>query len=335
MTDSATQWGGSSSACQSRKISDLLIKAQAEDIKAISSRHEGRVDLRGFPFNTIENKEPSQLPLDENDGRLTRRARFERLCFRSFDFSGAYFDRTFWGGCVFENCLFAKSGFHSTFFYGCEFIDCIFEDCRMTYTFMKDMSKAKRTLLVRCTFNKGIFQVYFGYPTIDGCTFNCNLSELDFHGGQLSNCKFTGRLDWVRFSGKRKPDKGDVYRSIEEVPENKMENIDFSEAVFVEPWFSDGVDISDCSFPKQKYLIFVFDGPRVIPEALKIIDSEWTGEDRRLALKALSPSLNTKDGQKVFVYNLDSLASIINEIEGKRVDFPKDRLMILFSRLSK
>jgi hypothetical protein len=157
---------------------------------------------------------------------------------------------------------------------------------------------------VDCTFTGGKFrEVVFAFPGVEGCSFDCDITNVDFDGSQLKNCKFSGILDKVIF--RRRAGTRTRFR-----PENKMEHVDFSQAVLHDVDFWTGVSLMKCIFPNKPGMFLVLDGPRVFAKVRKEIESSWDGEDRTIGLGfTMNYYLDrAKDGQKHFLMDEESFA---------------------------
>jgi len=235
---------------------------------------------------------------------------FEGVVVEDVDFSDADMIELAWTRCSFSNCKFDHTRLDDAAFFDCRISKCVFVNSNLTGCVLGGHIGNHSGELMDSVFKDGMFKdVVFAFPRIERCKFDCNITNVDFNGSQLTDCWFTGRLDKVIFRrrpGESVTDKATWARLR---PENRMENVDFSEASLYDVDFWNGVDLTKCRLPRKRGLFLVLDGPSVFAEARKEIESSWKGEERRIGLGfTINYYLDRiKSGQRHFLVDEESI----------------------------
>jgi len=284
------------------------------DVEKSLGRFGGRVDVRGIRF-----PEPTRQGAFDFHGldiELVHRLEFKRLDFESYDFSLASLNGVMFSKCSFDRCLFQRTHLAPVLAYGCEFRNCRFVDCDLTGAVLGGKVGRDSGRIIDTEFRGGKFvEVVFSFPVITGCLFGCDIIRVDFDGSQLTDCRFMGKLDKVFFRRRTV----DGVRFSRTIPENKMENVDFSEADLLDVDFRGGVDLTKCIFPSKPGTFLVLDGPRVFAKVRKEIVSSWNGEDRRIGLGYTDYLMDDiKEGQRHFLVDEEHFVESWGESLGRR-----------------
>lgn len=300
------RWNSSEGTAVAARIIELLQARQVEEALELAGGHEGRSDLRGLDFGRDTDRHQG-LDVDVNGHRMTfvRSTRLTGLHLESVDLSSANLRGTVWEDCTFKDCLFAKSRVVNSRFFGCTIKESRFESSQVKDTLLCGSNDNSLGSLENVEFIEGKFSdVGFGHPVIAGCRFRCDMKRVDFHGSRLKESVFEGELDGVIFRGKAIPFQSDSYAIGREIPVNRMENVDFSKATLEDVEFRDGVDLTKCVLPAIGEIFLIRDGPHVFSEALKIIETEWSGDERRIAMDIIRDYylVQIKKGQTQFLF---------------------------------
>lgn len=312
------------------KIKRLFKKGKMDELERLLGRKDGRIDMRGFPFSNA-NQVIDKFSFKVMDIVMVNKPSFRRRTLRSFDFTEADLTSTVWEHMVFEDCLFDRTVLWDVNFTGCDFIDSRFKDCEIEHTFLGGSDRRNLGSFVNTTFSGGVIRnSHFNFPRIENCVFDCDIEHVDFFGSQFIDCRFTGRLEDVSFRGKTRPRSTSKSLSKIELPENRMINIDFTEAWFDGVNLTHGLDISRISLPRRNRLIFIKNGPEVMAKALQIVEERWSGEERRLGIGVIrNMSRLFEHDQVQLLRNVDDdsdvfgepfamkLSELINEVNGR------------------
>ena len=296
------------------KIIKLIKKGRMNELEKLLSRKDGRLDLSGFSFSNA-NRVADRFSFKDMEFQLTNKPAFKGQTMRSFDFTESDFTSTVWEHMVFEDCLFNRTTLWDVIFTGCDFVDSKFKDCTIENTLLGGSDKHNLGSFVNTTFSGGVIrESHFSFPRFENCLFDCNVENLNFFGSQFSNCMFMGKLKDVSFRGKPRPRQ--VNKDLQKIklPENRMINVDFSEAWFDGVNFTHGLDLSKITLPKKNRLIFIRDGPKVMARALQIVEQQWSGEERRLGVGVIKNMSHLfENGQIQLVRNMDDDSELFGE----------------------
>lgn len=199
--------------------------------------HDGRGDLRGLDVRTLL-------------GDRIKRVRFEHV-----DLSDAVMGPGLLQQCEFDDVIFDKADFRSNSDHGNRFTRCFFRktDFRVAGIGYYG-SRYERCVFERADFRRAVF----GWGEFDGCRFeHCKLNGADFSASSFSECTFIGVLDDVWFRGGF---ASKSERRKHKARPNRMEHVDFRDAVLHWLTLSDGVDLSTIVPPA--------DGRHVVIDAL-------------------------------------------------------------------
>ncbi len=281
----SNRWRTNIGRANAKHIIDSMQRGDIDAALDSVGKFEGRRDLRGLEFgNPYENDLALDVKVNAHKFKFVRSTTFTGLTLRSIDFSKANFEKTVWEDCVFENCLFDHTRFVNVRLWGCSIKNSRFESSDIRETLLGGGNAQNLGSLENVDFHGGKFsQVSFSYPAITGCHFRCDLKTVNFHGSRFKDCSFDGVLELVAFRGRAIPNSNEQYMQGRDIPENRMENIDFSNAIFKDVVFEDAVNLTECVWPKDGGIFLVKNAEKVFPAALRIIESEWSGEDHRIA----------------------------------------------------
>lgn len=152
---------------------------------------------------------------------------------------------------IFENAQFADAKFYDCTMKAVQYLSCNFDNTSLKYVQFSDcifkdcQFHLKKSKVAKLTF--------YNAKLIENCQFLGELCHISFYASNLKNCQFAGLLYLCRFEGIYenflKYAEKNLYCPPEEV-ENRMENVDFSQAELKECLFSaycylDKVKVSD------------------------------------------------------------------------------------------
>ncbi len=279
------RWNTNDGKQIARRIIDSMQRGDIDAALDSVGEFEGRRDLRGLEFgNPYENDLALDVKVNAHEFKFVRSTIFTGLTLSSIDFSRANLEKTVWEDCVFDNCLFDHTRFVNVRLWGCSIKNSRFESSDIRETLLGGGNAQNLGSLENVDFHDGKFsQVSFSYPAITGCHFRCDMKVVNFHGSRFKDCSFDGVLELVAFRGRAIPNSNEQYMQGRDIPENRMENIDFSNAFFKDVVFEDAVNLTGCVWPKDGGIFLVKNAHKVFPAALRIIESEWSGEHRRIA----------------------------------------------------
>jgi uncharacterized protein YjbI with pentapeptide repeats len=296
-------------------------------------KHDGRWDLRGAPLSGILNEinignKAHQLSLKSGSLEI------KNYAFNDVDFSYATISYGQFYKCTFQNCEFTASKGKEMHIYACNFDHCSFEKADFSYSFInKNISKDAGSF-TNCKFQKtNLRESIFTFPIMESCLFeDCGLYACSFDGSRMRNVKFIGIVDSPWFNGySTKADTSVfwVFNRInpKEFP-NPMYNVDFSEAELLYIVFGNGIDLSKCIFPKDdaRYL-YIKNLKEVSIKAIELINKEWEGRDKEIALGLMNAIYFSKNKQ-------DQKSDFVSLEPGKNNEIDI-RLFMLFNQLDK
>jgi len=235
-----------------QRILNLLRKGMSSDVAQIAGKHERRSDLRGFSFpkpkRTGQSIELSGYKVE----LISDATEFEGVVSEDIDFSDADMRESVWRRCSFSNCKFDHSRLDDAAFFDCRISRCGFVNSNLTGCVLGGHIRNHSGELTDSIFKDGAFKdVVFAFPRIERCRFDCNITNVDFNGSQLTDCWFTGKLDKVIFRKRPGESVTDKAMWARLIPENRMENVDFSEAGLYDVDFWNGVDTKNADFPEN------------------------------------------------------------------------------------
>ncbi|MEQ9289804.1 MAG: pentapeptide repeat-containing protein [Cyclobacteriaceae bacterium] len=309
-----------------RIISDL--KRDKLDVDKI----DGLYDLRGISFTSGRTIEKDFKGHKYNTQENNRE--FKKTKFHNIDFSSVNIENTYFTNCEFINVLFNQTKAQNTKFWNCKFEDVQFIKSNFKSSVLgsnigKKSGEFNRVKFIQCDLRGTSYSFpYF----LDVEFLECKLKGVDFDGSRFENVKFKGLLDSVGFRGhglnilsnslfsKVNPHK---------FP-NPMKNVDFVQAKLVGVDFSDGIDLSSCSFPKGDGYLLVENINRTYPRSIELVNKKFNGESKKWALGLLNDMLwndSKRDQYYDFIdkamllehYDqtfVDSLFALINEAKG-------------------
>jgi uncharacterized protein YjbI with pentapeptide repeats len=299
-----SRWETPSGLSKRDRVLKALSRRKGLERLDFLEEHNHRLDLRGFQFPTVTTE--GEIKFEQVEFQLVKGKvpQYKRTIVRDVDFSGAGLGNSLWTGCTFRNVLFDNADLSNFASWGCAFEQVSFKGANLrgavfahlkgTSAMFKDVDFSHSDLRGRI----------FDFPSFDNCDFShSNLEKVDFNGSRISNCRFAGIVKDVFFRG--------YYASRMQLKEkfdnlsirNPMENVDFREAKLMGVSFIDDIDLATVMFPDDDNLLIIPDQRRVYLRAREIIDSDWTGEDRRIALTLMENLFVTdrKKGQKTDV----------------------------------
>ena len=287
----------------SEVLSKLSGNKSLETIKALD-KHAGRWDLRGATLSTlkIERKiEGESTSLTQKYGTL----KLKNVGVESIDFSYADISYSWWEKCRVSNCLFEETKAKELRVYACDFSNCTFRKTNFTYSYLnrnigKSAGSFKCVDFVECNLKDCIFC----FPDIVECLFdNCKMTATDFDGSRFRDCKFIGKIDSAWFNGYSITAQKSLFGIFSRVNPrecpNPMKNVDFSEAELDDVQFQFEIDITNCIFPTEPKYFVVKDLDKVYPKVTSIINNDWEGEERRIALSWIENLFYNKNKHKM------------------------------------
>lgn len=206
------------------------------------------------------------------------------------DFINTAIERTTFKGCQFENVNFSGSKLE-----GVRMEDCVFRKSKFVGAFMRPSSEKKddgvirTTTFTECDLSKfGIGPVIIDKCLFDKCRFletqsSARYSDVRFIG-KIKDTWFRGfplqgkKLSWLDklFAPKRDPKK-----------RNRMINVDMSKAQLDGVFFTDGIDLSTCTFPEQDGYFRVDNFSQVFKKVRETISTDWQSPYKENALSAI------------------------------------------------
>ena len=270
-----------------QEISKLLNQLQRgiePDVEIIG----GKLDLRGIGFPRPVNSETKSFKghdyLSEEGNLSFKKVKFDNIDFSGSSFSSIHFDR-----CLFNNVTFGKVKAKNVRFWDCHFKDVDFTKSDMRGSSLninigKESGSFRNVRFSECDLR----QTEYSFPLFDGCEFiHCNLKEVDFNGSRFSSCSFEGKLDSVAFRGYAlnvNSNKLFFKLNPEKFP-NPMNQVDFTSAELLGVDFTDGIDLSKCTFPVNENYLLIDDLNKMCAESSKVLPLFFTDEkDRNMAL---------------------------------------------------
>lgn len=306
-----TRWETPEGLAKARQIIELIRGDKINDAFMMTGKVQGRFDLRGLTLATrTKPVETASVSVKDSRFDIVPTTTYHSIALRSVDFSSTSFERTWWEDCSFADCLFDHSRLHDVRLKGCDIVDCHFIESRISSSLLGGSNATSLGSIEGSVFEGGTFsEVNFDFPRISRCHFLCDLTNVDFDGSQLSDCRFTGTMKGVKFRGKGWLSSNDSYLKEDDVPINKMENIDFSEATFDDIEFRNGVDLTKCKLPAKGGVVLVLNAQKVFHEALAIIETDWSGEHQRIASSMIRGYYykQIENGQTQFILKRDNL----------------------------
>jgi uncharacterized protein YjbI with pentapeptide repeats len=277
----ARRWKTPTGTENRKLILESLKKGKNLDVLGFLDTHNGRWDLRGLPFPEPETGETFQF--QTYDMTLLKNVpKFKKASFMDIDFSGARFGHSIWERCIFENVIFDEADFSEFSSWGCRFTRSSFRKANLRGSAFLH-SRRKPTVFSGVDFSHSDMRnIVLDITVFEECDFShANLTKVDFHGGRLRDCKFAGVLRATRFRGFDSHDKKSLRNR------NPMERVDFSGADLRHVAFTDGIDLSSVIFPGDDNHLVLCNQREVFLKAREIIEKEWVGEDRRIALSMM------------------------------------------------
>jgi uncharacterized protein YjbI with pentapeptide repeats len=284
----------------------------------------GRWDLRGAKLSTLE-KEKKIKAGDYGTILKYGSLKLKNVAINSIDFSYADISYSYWRRVTIENCLFEETEAKEIRIVASNFDNCVFRKTNLFCSYLNQNIGDDSGSFINIEFiESNLSKCRFYFPIINNCSFiDCNLIETDFDGSRFSNCKFKGELDslWFRgYSTKARTSIAGLFNRINPRKfKNLMYNVDFSEATkIIGVSFSDGIDLSQCYFPKDENYLFIENLQETFTQVKKVVNDEWYGEDKRKALAIIDKVYLTPNKK-------DQLNDLIDKFiltdEGKDVDF--------------
>lgn len=243
-----------------------------------------------------------------------------------------------WTRTQYENCSFSDLNLKKIRITNCIFHNCSFHQCNFKEGVIGIPEWGKSGEFVNCQFiNCDLTAVNFQAPTINQVTFkNCTLSETNFDGSVISNTKFIGELDSCFFRGYSKFGGGTFLTNLignkSKNGQNKMINVDFSEAKLVGVLFENKIDLSNCIFPLSEDYVYIKDLPTTIQKVRGEVLGWSNSEDRNICLRLIDNlyySQNKKEQKTDFVDRFIPL-----EMENGDFNGPSIRLFNLIKQYS-
>ena len=276
-------------------------------------RYCGRWDLRGAKLSTLEKEKKIEAG---SYGTILKYGslRIKNVAITSIDFSYADISYSYWERISIENCLFDETMAKELNIIASHFNNCLFRKTNLFCSYLNknirdDSGSFKNVDFIESNLSKCCF--YF--PIMSNCSFvDCNLKETDFDGSQFSNCKFKGELDslWFRgYSTKARTAIAGLFNRINPRKfKNLMYNVDFTEAKLIGISFSDGIDLSQCYFPKDGNYVFIENLQETFIQVRKVANEKWHGEDKRKALAIIDKVYLTPTTPRLSVSGDEGLA---------------------------
>lgn len=334
------RWKTSEGEMRLKKAMDCLIKGKSLSSVGSMEKYAGRWDLRGAQLSKLESEKKIEVEghsVTQKFGTL----KLKGIKIESVDFSHTDISYSWWEKCAVNNCLFEGTKMKEIWVHASDFLNCVFRKANLTYSYLNENIGANSGSFRKVEFiETNLSECIFSFPIMEDCVFiDCNLLATNFDGSRMKNCKFKGKVDspWFRgYSNTAQRSTLGIFNRIDpkDYP-NPMENVDFSEAELLGVTFSDGIDLSRCIFPndESKYII-VRNLKSVYSKAKKVIDTEWTGENKRKGLGFIDTIFFKPDRQDqqidVIDKNLltdegndqefgDKFFNLIREINSKRI----------------
>jgi uncharacterized protein YjbI with pentapeptide repeats len=256
-------------------------------------KYVGRWDLRGAKLSKSHHEriiEANNLKLKQNFGTLVLRD----VLVENIDFSYSDISYSSWDRCTIKNCIFEKTKARNIEVTASHFIGVIFRKSNLSQSFLGRNIGADSGSYINTEFiETNLSKAFFYFPRIENCIFsNCNLKETNFDGSRFINTKFIGELHSLWFSGysslAQKSTLGIFNRVNPRDYPNEMKNVDFTESKLIGVVFKNAIDISECLFPKDENYILIKNIHSTYKKAIKIIENEWEGENRRIGIDMIN-----------------------------------------------
>lgn len=250
-------------------------------------KHAGKWDLRGANFAKLLKEQYAahkQFEYSQNESYF----KFKNCSLKTIDFSYANLNFSSFQNCKIEDCIFDNTSLKQTTIVGSDIINCLFYKSNLSYARLNDNIADNSGSYKHVKFiESNLSESFFCFPEIEDCVFeNCNLKATNFDGARFKDCTFFGIVDSCWFRGysvnATKSILGIFNRINPQKYRNKMQNIDFSNAKLIGVSFGTNINIDQCVFPQEGYLILK-NITKVIPMARKTIDENWIEEDKKTA----------------------------------------------------
>lgn len=208
----------------------------------------------------------------------------------SIDFSYSDISYSWWEKCRVSNCLFEGATAKELHVYASDFSNCTFRKTNFTYSYLnrnigKNAGSFKNVEFIECNLKECVFS----FPDIvRGLFDNCKMTATDFDGSRFRDSKFKGKIDSAWFNGYSRNAQKSLFGVFNRVNPrdypNPMKNVDFSEAELDDVQFQFEIDITNCIFPDDLSYFIVKDLDKVYPKVISIVNNDWQGEEKRIAL---------------------------------------------------
>lgn len=250
-------------------------------------KHADKWDLRGANFSALLNEQSvtyKQFEYNQNESYF----KFKNGTLKAIDFSYANLKFSSFQNCKIEDCVFDNTSLKQTKIIGSHITNCLFHKSNLSYAWLNDNIADNSGSYKHVKFiESNLSESFFCFPEIENCVFeNCNLRATNFDGSRFKDCTFLGVVDSCWFRGyslnAAKSILGIFNRINLQKYRNKMQNIDFSNAKLIGVSFGTNINIDQCVFPQEGYLILK-NITKVIPMARKTIDENWIEEDKKTA----------------------------------------------------
>ncbi|MBL7815692.1 MAG: pentapeptide repeat-containing protein [Saprospiraceae bacterium] len=286
-----SRWSETNLASMNLKIYNYLYCGK--DLHNIDGLEEynGRLDLRGYKIINGFSKGINSLFILK---------KIKNSNFKKIDFSYSDFSNTIWENCTIESCNFEQSNFKSVDFTNIEFKKTKFRNCNLSESILNmnsgiNSGKFEDVDFIDCNMSKSLFR----FPLMKNCRFiNCNLFETDFDGTRFEDCSFSGVLDSTFFRGYSFFAKSSIKFKLfyNEKFHNKMDNIDFSQAILKGVIFAHKINLNKCKFNiTDTNLLIILDSENVFNMAKVIIRSEWQEPYKEKGIVFIDKVLYTDD----------------------------------------
>ncbi len=264
-----------------------LLESKTTDLSSIGiAKIDDRFDLRGIQVRHGNSRSLIGLAFG-----VLRDAFLKNIYFSNVDLSFSTFDNIAFDNCHFEKVLLDRASLTSSKHYGCTFSRVIFSRSNLKNSFLGGSNGNTTTDFIDCVFTESnMTSSSHGAASYKQCQFNQNnLNETNFDGARLEDCKFIGRMESVEFRRFAQSVPKDQLPWKGECPDkyqNKMKNIDFSDASFENVNFN-GVDLSSCKFPGDSICLVINNQYNTFVYFIDYLNSHWLKSNKSIILNQL------------------------------------------------
>ena len=291
------RWETTHKVLKQEVISAIQRSKQFETIEGLQKVND-KWDLRGLKFPDPKNVEKIRSYDHITGPFLAKKIRFSHV-----DLSYADLNYSYWEDCELEFCVFNETKLKDVHIMASDFLKCDFIKSNFTNSFIGQNVGDNSGSFIDVDFIEcNLSSVNFCFPRIEGCSFErCNLKKVNFDGSRFVNCRFEGILDSCFFRGYSiYPHTSFLWIFNRAHPRNYpnlMMNVDFSKAILFGVSFTNEINLTNCILPQDGSALLVKNREITYQKAKDIINREWDGEYKRIALSYIDEIFLSNDRQ--------------------------------------